>query len=101
MARTESSPILAQLRSAKTVEDQTAALQALKNEIVGHVQKKEAWVTLGVLDPIVRALSANRSSTKVHGKDSSAHVLQRPLTAVESLKLQALQLIASFANGRC
>ncbi|KAK2592752.1 hypothetical protein QQS21_009556 [Conoideocrella luteorostrata] len=99
MARPQNSPILTQLRSAKTLPEQAIALQALKNEIVGHVQKKEEWIGFGVLDPIVRTLASNRSPSKVNGKDVSIQLLPRPLSDEDSVKLQALQLIASFANG--
>lgn len=100
MARPQNSPILAQLRDAKTYPEQTAALQSLKNEIVGHVQRKEAWIALGVLEPIVTALSASSQSLpKLGGKDPAAQLLAKPLSIEDSVKLQALQLVASFANG--
>lgn len=100
MARPQNSPILAQLRSAKTYPEQTAALQALKNEVVGHIQKKEAWVGLGVLDPIVRTLSSTRTPTKVNSaRDARLQPTGRPLSEEDRVRLQALQLIASFANG--
>ncbi|UNI20322.1 hypothetical protein JDV02_006420 [Purpureocillium takamizusanense] len=99
MARPQSFPILAQLRSAKTYPEQTAALQALKNEIVGHIQKKEAWIGLGVLEPIVLTLSASHSPAKPNGKDARTQLVSRPLSDEDSVKLQALQLVASFANG--
>ncbi|KHN98249.1 armadillo repeat protein [Metarhizium album ARSEF 1941] len=99
MARPQNSPILAQLRNAKSLPEQRAALQALKNEIVGHVQKKEAWIGLGVLEPIVRTLSSSRPPEKLNGKDASVQLWSRPLSDEDSIKLQGLQLIASFANG--
>lgn len=99
MARQHSSPILAQLRGAKTLLEQKAALQALKNEIVGHVQKKEEWVSVGVLDPIVRSLSGTRAPLKTNGKEARPPSSARPLSEEESVKLQALQLVGSFANG--
>ncbi|KAM0199942.1 hypothetical protein ACHAPA_004314 [Fusarium lateritium] len=99
MARAHSHPILAQLRNARSLPEQTAALRALKNEVVGHVQRKEQWVGLGVLDPIVGALTSSRSPVKPNGKDSRVLLTQRPLTDEESVRLQALQLVASFANG--
>ncbi|ODA80936.1 hypothetical protein RJ55_03896 [Drechmeria coniospora] len=99
MAPPQSSPILAQLRSAKTQAEQTAALQALKNEIVGHIQKKEAWIAVGVLEPIVSALCPSRPSCKPNGKDACLQLLSRPLSEEDGVKLQALQLVASFANG--
>ncbi|SPJ87779.1 related to armadillo repeat protein [Fusarium torulosum] len=99
MARAHSHPILAQLRNARSLPEQTAALRALKNEVVGHVQRKEQWVGLGVLDPIVGALTSSRSPVKPNGKDSRVLLTQRPLSDEESVRLQALQLVASFANG--
>ncbi|KAF5025328.1 hypothetical protein F66182_2586 [Fusarium sp. NRRL 66182] len=99
MARTQSHPILAQLRSARSLPEQTAALRALKNEIVGHIQRKEQWIGLGVLDPIVRTLSSARSPVKPNGKDPRFPLAQRPLSEDENVRLQALQLVASFANG--
>lgn len=99
MARPQTSPILAQLRSAKTFPEQTAALKALKNEIVGHAQKKGEWIGVGVLDPIVRTLSSGRAPSKLNGKDAFDVPDFRPLSEEDAVKLQALQLIASFANG--
>ena len=99
MARPQTSPILAQLRSAKTVPEQTAALQALKNEVAGHVQRKETWVGLGVLEPIVATLSQSRPSARLNGKDTRSQLVLRPLSEEAGVKLQALQLVASFANG--
>ncbi|QPH05887.1 hypothetical protein C2857_003948 [Epichloe festucae Fl1] len=99
MARPQNSPILAQLRNAKTLLEQATALQALKNEIVGHVQKKEAWIGFGVLEPIVRTLVSNGSPSKVNGKDAYIQLSPSPLSDEDSVRLQALQLVASFANG--
>lgn len=99
MDRPQSSPILAQLRGAKTFREQTAALQALKNEIVGHVQRKEEWVSVGVLEPIVRSLALTRAPLKTNGKDTRQLATMRPLSEEDSVKLQALQLVSSFATG--
>jgi hypothetical protein len=101
MARAQSPPILAQLRSARSLAEQSAALRALKNEIVGHIQKKETWISLGVLEPIVQTLSSSRSSAKLNGKGSRLQLGSRPLSEEDGAKLQALQLLASFANGLC
>lgn len=99
MARPQNSSILAQLRNAKTLSEQATALQALKNEIVGHVQKKEAWIGLGVLEPIVRTLVSNCSPSKVNSKDAYIQLSPSTLSDEDSVRLQALQLVASFANG--
>lgn len=99
MPRNESPPILAQLRSARTVPEQAAALRALKNDIVGHIQKKEQWIKLGVLEPIIRTISPSTSPMKLNGKGSHAQSCSRPLSEEDGAKLQALQLLASFAHG--
>ncbi|KAL7799825.1 armadillo-type protein [Trichoderma ceciliae] len=101
MARPQTSPILAQLRNAKTCPEQSAALQALKNEIVGHHQKKETWVSLGVLDPVVRTLTSARSTAKANTpKDARPQPPgRRTLSDEDNVRLQALQIITSFAKG--
>lgn len=99
MARPSNSPILAQLRNAQTLPEQATALQALKNEIVGHVEKKEAWIKLGVLELIVKTLGSNGSPRKASGKDADIQRSPPLLSDEQSVRLQALQLVASFANG--
>lgn len=82
-------------------EEQLSALRTLKNEIVGHDQKKEKWVENGIIEPVVKILESSRSSTSTNGKDSSRGrpPTSRPLTSEESVRLQALQILASLANG--
>lgn len=81
-------------------EEQLSALRALKNDIVGHVQKKEKWIEAGVLEPIVKILDASRSASNVPRRDSRGHISPpRPLTGEEAVRQHALQILASFANG--
>ncbi|KAI8224760.1 hypothetical protein K4K57_008239 [Colletotrichum sp. SAR 10_99] len=99
MARSSSPPILSQILSARSYIEQTSALRALKNDIVGHAQKKEQWARRGVLEPIVKILNAARSPAKVNGKDGAPHGSPRSISEEETVRFQALQLLASFANG--
>ncbi|OLN95405.1 Uncharacterized protein C26H5.04 [Colletotrichum chlorophyti] len=100
MTRSSNPPILSQLLSAKSYTEQTSALRALKNDVVGHAQKKEMWAGLGALDPIVKILNAARSPAKVNGKDTHPSTNNpRWVSEEETVRLQALQLLASFANG--
>lgn len=101
MARIESHPILSQIRVARTSAEQAAALRALKDEIIGHGQRKERWVEGGILEPLVETLRAsNRPSTALNGKEPRS---QRghpvALTEDEVVRLLSLQLLASFAYG--
>ncbi|KAL3959843.1 hypothetical protein ACCO45_004960 [Purpureocillium lilacinum] len=94
-------PILAQLRSAKTYPEQTAALQALKNEIVGHIQKKEAWIGFGVLEPIVLTLSASRSPAKPNGKDARTQLVSRPLRTGFPRPVHAAGVVPAILANTC
>ncbi|PHH68676.1 hypothetical protein CDD82_366 [Ophiocordyceps australis] len=102
MAPPLESPILAQLQSAKSFSEQAAALQALKNEVIGHTQKKQAWIAFGVLEPIVLTLYSTRSPKLANDSstsDADCQLSRRSLTDEDRVKLQALQLVASFASG--
>lgn len=114
--------ILENLRTAQSYTAQTQALRALKNETVGHVMKKEKWVELGVLRPIVKVILPERPSNWLTGdgrgssgsgeregssRSGSSHN-RRPssvtppdnLPADELAHLQALELLGIFASGR-
>ncbi|EPE08802.1 armadillo repeat protein [Ophiostoma piceae UAMH 11346] len=103
--------ILDRLLAAQSFAAQSEALRALKNETVGHVMKKEKWVELGVLRPIVRVLLPERPSNWQHLADattarSGAHSRQPStvsppdnLAADDLAHLQALELLGIFASG--
>ncbi|POS72331.1 armadillo repeat protein [Diaporthe helianthi] len=82
-------------------EEQLSALRTLKNEIVGHDQKKEKWVENGIIEPVVQILESSRSCPSINVKESSRGRMpaSRPLTGEESVRLQALQVLSSLANG--
>ena len=98
----ETSSILSQLQSAGTYAEQATALRNLKNEVVGHVQKKESWVKLGALEPVVKILASCRPPMKhVNRKDTQQDRLYREsLTDEEAVRLQAIQLLSSFASSK-
>ncbi|KAF2454458.1 hypothetical protein BDY21DRAFT_399760 [Lineolata rhizophorae] len=58
-------PVLADLRAAATPEELVAALRRLKNDIVGHDQRKEAVLRSGAVRPLIEVL---RGATKASGK---------------------------------
>ncbi|KAL8366144.1 hypothetical protein RB595_004762 [Gaeumannomyces hyphopodioides] len=100
MARAQTPPILAGIQSARTYAEQTTALRSVKNEVVGHIQKQHRWVAHGVLEPIVVILLSARPPSRLNGKSTRGHaVALRPLLEEEQVRLQAIQLLASFANG--
>jgi armadillo repeat-containing protein 8 len=100
MARPSTPPILAQIRNSKSPTEQIDALRALKNEIIGHQQKKEMWVGLGVVEPIVRMMTSNKAQGKQNGKERyDRRFTSESLSEKEMVRLQALCVIGSIAHG--
>ncbi|KZM20824.1 uncharacterized protein EKO05_0008751 [Ascochyta rabiei] len=113
MGRSTIPPALAELSKPTSPDAQVAALRNLKNEIVGHEQRKELAVTHGLVRPLAALLdegarkggrrrhsngaaqelqngSAPRSQTR-HAKDD--------WTVDDELRLQATLVVGSLANG--
>lgn len=100
MARPSSPPLLAQIRNPGSTSEQIITLRALKNEVIGHQQKKEMWLGLGILEPIVRIASSNKIYAKQNGKERQDSILvSKTLNEDEILRLQALCVIGSLACG--
>ncbi|KAL8883840.1 MAG: hypothetical protein Q9215_007984 [Flavoplaca cf. flavocitrina] len=103
MALPTTHPILSELRSSTSSINQVAALRALKNEIIGHEQKKREWVGLGVLAPLARILTTPRANGKRRESNGNrpAHHGKTALgrTDEEEARLQAIVIIGSLASG--
>ncbi|KAK4122907.1 ARM repeat-containing protein [Parathielavia appendiculata] len=100
MARVQAPPLLSQIRVARSNSEQAIALRALKDEIVGHIQRKEWWVQNGILEPLVEMLQNNVPSTaRSNGKELHQTGQPAVLSENEVVRLLCLQLIASFAYG--
>ncbi|KAI1506563.1 armadillo repeat protein [Biscogniauxia marginata] len=85
-------------RLAANTPDRIAALRYLKNDVIGHLQKKEQWVRQGILPPVVRIVTSD--GLELDGKDTPPRFLTlRTFTDEDAAKLQALQLLASFASA--
>jgi hypothetical protein len=103
MTRAPPSPILTELQNPESTESQIAALRKLKNEIIGHDQRKESWITWGIVPILSEILSARRSSGKRvpaelnGGKELGRRT--RSLSAEDEACLQAIILVGSFAQG--
>ena len=96
-------PILSELRSPSSPASQVAALRALKNEIIGHEQKKEMWVGLGVIIQLARILNSYKASGKRKHKEISGGVdngsRKRSRTDEEEARLQAIIIVSALAHG--
>ena len=78
-------------------------MRALKNEVIGHEQKKEMWIRLGVLAPIARILNTYKGSGKRKHRDAASgrghHKQKGPRTEEEEARLQAIIIVGSIAQG--
>lgn len=101
MARVQAPPILSQIQAARTYTEQATALRTLKDEIIGHVQRKEEWVECGILESLVEVLQNSlRAPAAVNGKEPRSRPGQPvALAEDETVRLLSLQLLASFAYG--
>ena len=104
MTRPATPPILSELRSSTSPASQVAALRALKNEIIGHDQKKEMWVSLGVLAPLARILNNFKGSGKRRQQSANGTTLSSKGRVSgnedEEARLQAIIIVGSLAHGK-
>lgn len=104
MTRASPPPILTELQNPKSTESQIAALRKLKNEIIGHDQRKEAWITWGIIPILSKILAAKRGSGKRgvpaehNGEKDPGRATEAQLAEDEAC-LQAIILVGSFAQG--
>jgi hypothetical protein len=100
MTRPSTPPILSELRIPTSPASQLAALRALKNEIIGHEQKKEMWVGLGVVAPISRILNTHKGVGKRRYREPQDSVEGSRMSDEEEARLQAIIIIGSLATGQ-
>ncbi|KAF1833148.1 ARM repeat-containing protein [Decorospora gaudefroyi] len=109
MGRSTIPSALSELSNPSTPEAQVAALQKLKNEIVGHGQRKELAVTHGVVKPLAGLLRAEarrggkrrRNVTNGHGSGHASETRRgvEQWTTEDELRFQATLVVGSLANG--
>ncbi|KAH9878774.1 hypothetical protein IAQ61_002048 [Plenodomus lingam] len=109
MGRSSIPAALAELSNPSTTEAQVSALQNLKNEIVGHEQRKELAITHGVVTPLAGLLRSEarkggkrrRNGTNGHGSSNFRETRRTPSdwTVEDELRFQATLVVGSLANG--
>ncbi|EUC38501.1 hypothetical protein COCCADRAFT_781 [Bipolaris zeicola 26-R-13] len=108
MGRSTIPSALSELSNPTTPEAQVAALQSLKNELVGHEQRKELAVTHGIVKPLASLLRAearkggkrrrnigNGNSSGLFGDTAGLE----EWTTEDELRFQATLVVGSLANG--
>jgi hypothetical protein len=77
MVQAPSAEAVEAIRNAPSLERQIASLRQLKNDIVGHDQRKELVVKQGVIQPLVDVLiAAQKASGKRRAGESHQLRLQ-------------------------
>ena len=94
MARPSPQSIAFALPSLTAPDNRLAALRALKNELIGHDEKKDLWVRSGVLGPLRDVLSIPKRP------DSSTPKRHQGRSEQEEARLQAIVIVGSIAQGQ-
>ena len=104
MTQPSTPPILSELRNASSPATQIKALRDLKNEIIGHEEKKRHWIGLGIVSPLVRILNSHRGTGKKKHRElngSTSPLKPRSIRSEEEdARLQAIIIIGSLASGQ-
>ncbi|KAJ5653182.1 hypothetical protein N7490_000185 [Penicillium lividum] len=106
MTRASAPPILLQLQSPDSISSQVASLRTLKNELIGHDQRKEVYVAWGII-PALASVLGSRWPGKLSAAESNGSAptqVTRPHQFPEGSEeseacLQAILIIGSLAQG--
>ena len=90
--------MLLQLQNADSVSSQILALRSLKNELIGHDQRKEAYIAEGIIPALGQVLSSRWPGT-LDSEDLSLD--DRAARKAEECDacLQATLIVGSLAQG--
>lgn len=108
MGRSSIPPALAELSNPTTPEAQVDALRNLKNEIVGHEQRKELAVVHGIVKPLAGLLKGGirkggkrrRNGGVTNGGGPVATGRDNEWDVEDELRFQATLVVGSLANGK-
>ncbi|KXT04544.1 hypothetical protein AC578_8724 [Pseudocercospora eumusae] len=93
---------IAELASSAAPDRKVQIAKHLKNVLVGHDQRKELAVKLGIIQPLADIItSATKATGKQRRQESNGVALHQPSgwTIDDELRLQAILIIGSLASG--
>lgn len=106
MTRNSMPSILLRLQTAESLSSQVSVLRELKNETIGHDQRKEAWVRWGIVPMLARVLGRRAPSTsnvapaaELNGAAAAAAGTSGPKSEEDDACLQAIIVLGSLAQG--
>lgn len=97
---------ISELENPSSPDGQVAALKYLKNEIIGHAERKEALIELGIVDVLTYTLASSpqlkgkRKSQETNGTQNG-RAKAAAWTVEDEVRLQAILLLGSLAHGIC
>jgi hypothetical protein len=103
MKRLPTPSILQELQTPSSTADLVTNLRRLKNELIGHDQRKEDWIGHGIVPVLSRVLTSRKSSGKRSREsngDSKASERRHTRTEEDEACLQAIIIVASLAQGQ-
>lgn len=99
MGRSIVPPALAELANPSTPAAQVDALRSLKNEIVGHEQRKEVAITHGIVRPLARLLRGDSRRGGKRRRSGEGSGYNGEWTTEDELRFQGMLVVGSLANG--
>lgn len=104
MTRRPTLPVLSELKSASSPAGQVKALKDLKNELIGHEQKKKLWIGMGVLTPLARILASYERNGQTKRRDANALSGQNEDGSIDAdeteVQFQTIIVLGSLAYGQ-
>lgn len=92
--------LLSELRSPSSSSSQIQSLRAVKNEIIGHVLKKQAWIESGIVPILSHILTSRQGLGKYPAEQEFSYVGKRGRLVDEDERcLQGIIIIGSLAQG--
>lgn len=104
MTRNSMPPIIHQLQNAESVSSQVSILRNLKNETIGHDQRKETWVRWGIIPSLAQVLALrqhtgkNVATSELNGASDQGS--SKPKSEQDEACLQAIIVLGSLAQGK-
>ncbi|PGH15508.1 hypothetical protein AJ80_05525 [Polytolypa hystricis UAMH7299] len=104
MTRPAPPKLLEEIRGSDSPAARIAALRVVKNEIIGHDQRKEAWVGWGIVPLLARILSSRRGAGKKSvvretNGDASLSGWKDNRLEEEETCLQTIIIVSSLVQG--
>nr|KMM64038.1 armadillo repeat protein [Coccidioides posadasii RMSCC 3488] len=96
--------LLSEIRDPESPSSRIASLRALKNDLIGHDQKKQAWIEHGIV-PVLSTLLASsllagdRPATVQTNGDKGCSACGDGLAAADATHREAVIIINSLAQG--